>query len=496
MERLRATRPHLFVGRDDAPIAFTQPSGNAVRLAAVDLLAAQAGLEPGLTLADARARVPELDVYPHDPHADLDWLERLADACSRYTPSVALRPPDALIMDIAGCAHAFDGERFLAADVERRLARRGVLARHAFGDTAEIAQALARFTGAPAPDEKGAVKRLPVAALGLNEEANAALTVAGLRTVGDVMARPLAGIAARFGATAATAVRRLAGEACSPIAARVTKVPIAVERVFADPIARTEHVLEALTSLADEAAEELERRREGGRRWEARLFRADGQVRALRIETGRPTRDSQLLLRLLRERIDALADPLDPGFGYDLIRLNVILAEPLDAHQLKLEGGDAQSDQVGALVDRLSTRLGAARVRRFAARDSHIPEQAELSFPALQTRAAQAWPAREAGEPPLRPIFLFDPPQPIETVMAEVPDGPPRRFRWRRSLHEVARAEGPERIAGEWWRRQDAVPTRDYYRVEDQRGRRLWIFRQGLYGEANTPRWYVHGLFA
>ena len=183
----------------------------------------------------------------------------------------------------------------------------------------------------------------------------------------------------------------------------------------------------------------------------------------------------------------------------NLVRLDVTLAERLDASQLKLEGGANTSGDVAELVDRLSTRLGRERVRRFAPRDSHIPEQAELTLPASAPPAAgaAAWPATEPGEPPLRPIYLFDPPQPIDGVMAEVPDGPPKRFRWRRTLHEVARAEGPERIAGEWWRRHDAAPpTRDYFRVEDQRGRRLWIFRHGLFEERETPRWYVHGVFA
>jgi protein ImuB len=120
-------------------------------------------------------------------------------------------------------------------------------------------------------------------------------------------------------------------------------------------------------------------------------------------------------------------------------------------------------------------------------------------LPAAETAAVSArpavWTTPESGEPPLRPIYLFDPPQPIESMMAEVPDGPPHRFRWRRTVHDVAHSEGPERIAGEWWRRED-IPTRDYYRIEDRRGRRFWIFRHGLYSEVETPRWYLHGVFA
>lgn len=502
IERLRATRPHLFVGRDETPTAFVETVGQAVRLVALDRAGVLAGLQAGLTLADARARVPELEVFPSDPHADHEWLERLAEGCARYTPTVALDAPDGLTLDIAGCVHAFEGERPLAADVEGRLARRGVLVRHAFGDTPEVARALARYAGAPAPDEAGAVRRLPVAALGLDDDDSEALRRAGLKTVGDVMSRPLSGIAARFGEAAATAVRRLSGDVKAPVVARKTVQPIAAERRFAEPVARTEYALEVIADLAGEAIDALEKRREGGRRWEAKLFRADGQIQRLRVETGRPTRDVPLLMRLFAERIDGLADPLDPGFGYDLIRLDVVLAERLDTSQLQLEGGETRQSvgggDVGALVDQLSTRLGRDRVRRFAARDSHIPEQAELMLPAAApATAAIPWPEPEAGEPPLRPIYLFDPPQPIESVMAEVPDGPPARFRWRRTLHDVARAEGPERIAGEWWRRHDAaIPTRDYFRIEDRRGRRFWIFRHGLYSETEAPRWYLHGLFA
>ncbi len=95
--------------------------------------------------------------------------------------------------------------------------------------------------------------------------------------------------------------------------------------------------------------------------------------------------------------------------------------------------------------------------------------------------------------------------------MAEVPDGPPLRFRWRRAMHEVIAFEGPERIAPEWWRTQKQTLTRDYFRVEDKQGQRFWLFRAGLYERAESaadpsiptepirpalPCWYLHGLFA
>src|SRR3546814_5302252 len=63
-------------------------------------------------------------------------------------------------------------------------------------------------------------------------------------------------------------------------------------------------------------------------------------------------------MRLFAERMDSLADPLDPGFGFDMIRLAVPRLEALGASQLKLEGGAVQDAAIDELADRLATRLG------------------------------------------------------------------------------------------------------------------------------------------
>jgi protein ImuB len=532
---LPADRRRRTHGPDEPPLAFVETQRGAMRVVALDARALRLGLAPGLTLADARARVPDLAAVDHDSHADRLWLERIADGCDRWTPLVALDPPDGVTLDITGCVEGFSNESALAADVERRLAQAGLTVRLALADTPEAAQALARFQSLPAADETSAIRRLPVAALRLEEEAETALRRAGLKTIGDLAGRPAAPLAARFGEAMVDALDRLLGRADSRIAPRRALPALLFERRFAEPLARTGDALAVLDDLAREAAGALEERHGGGRRFAARLYRSDGQVREIAVETGLPTRDPAVPARLFRERIDTLADPIDPGFGFDMIRLAVPMVEPLAATQLKLEGGRVAEEALAALVDRLSTRLGRHRVRRFVAQGSHIPEQQALALPAVDLPDPLPWPTPPAGEPPLRPLHLFDPPQRVEVTMSELPDGPPRRFRWRRIVHEVARFEGPERIAGEWWRvrvsrlpdpapsvlrpkpgreamdcdaaeaaDQPAAPakgkpllTRDYFRVEDVRGRRFWLFRHGLYErEAGTPDWYVHGLFA
>lgn len=474
----------------NAAFVIVEKVGGAMRIAAVSPAALALGLAPGLNLADARAREPHIAVADVDRLADAAWLERIADGCDRYTPMVAIDGADGLILDISGCVDRFAGEAGLRDDLVARLRQLGMHVRAALGDTPDAARAQARHAGS-------GMAALPVDALDLAPEETVALRRAGLKRIGDLVERPSVPLSARFGEAATDKLARLAHGRDIRITPRRPEPALQLERRFAEPIGHVDGAMAAIAELAREAATRLEERHRGGRRFEARLYRTDGLVRSLRIETGLPTRDVPLLMRLFDERIGMLNDPIDPGFGFDLVRLAVPRAEPLDPQQLALEGGTVADDELGRLIDRLTTRLGRGRVRRLAPRDSNIPEQAELAFPAADPIDGAVWPDPEAGEPPLRPIHLFDPPQPIE-VIAEVPEGPPQRFRWRRHLHVVAHVEGPERIGALWWRRADnAGLSRDYYRVEDVKGARFWLFRHGLYErETGNPVWYMHGLFA
>ncbi|NLR72322.1 DNA polymerase Y family protein [Novosphingobium sp. ERN07] len=487
--------------RPDTPLVLVAKIKGALRLGAVDVHARGLGITSGQTLADARALHPDLTVADMNEDADRHWLQRLAEHCIAWSPRVTVVPPDGVTLDIAGSEHLFGGEAGLLAQVEDTFTTIGMSVRMATASTAQGAQALARHSRLPVMDERQALRMLPVVALGLDEEATLALRRAGLKTIGDVAARAAASIAARFGAEAVTALRRLLGEEHAPIDPLAQPEPLHFERRFAEPVALQASIAACFLDLLREAARTLEQRGLGGRRFVLTLFRSDGARHRLAIETGLPTRDPVPVLRLFDERIAALADPLDPGFGYDRITLFLPVTEPLAASQSALDGGEQSASVLADLIDRLSTRLGPTSLCRLIPQDSHIPEQAQLALPAIHAREPARWPASPAGEPPLRPLFLFDPPQPVE-VIAQVPDGPPHRFRWKRKLHEVRLYEGPERIASEWWRRKGGEATgkggltRDYYRVEDVRGRRYWIFRHGLYDEKPDPNWYLHGLFA
>jgi protein ImuB len=206
-------------------------------------------------------------------------------------------------------------------------------------------------------------------------------------------------------------------------------------------------------------------------------------------------RDPKIMLRLLRQKLDALADPLDPGFGFDLIRLEVLLAEEIKPVTVSFDSNENARRQIAFLVDRLAARFGDARVQRFVPQDTHIPEAVSAAVPAQDREFDGAWTLkRRPCDPPRRPLRLLEKSEEVSAVMASVPDGPPSRFTWRQCRHEVARAEGPERIAMEWWRKDGL--TRDYFRVETKEGQRFWLYRDGLFHQIGAPRWYLQGIFA
>ncbi|WP_336489122.1 Y-family DNA polymerase [Methylobacterium nigriterrae] len=481
------------------PLVLVEQAGGASRLAAVNRQAMDLGLRRGQTLADARACIPDLQAFDHDPAADAALLGRMAASCERWTPLVALDPPDGLILDVTGCDHLAGGEAALRGESLDRFRRAGFATRATIAGTPDAARALARFGRAavvPPGGEAAAIRPLPVVALGLPADTGAALSLAGLKRLGDLADLPSLPLAARFGEDLATRLRRVQGREDRRITPLRPRPACWADQVFAEPIAHRPAVELALQWLASAITRQLEAAGEGGRAFEASFFRSDGAVRRIGVRTGRPQRDAATVLRLLRERLDALTDPLDPGYGFDRVRLIVPAAEPLNLLQPRLDGGTDSDDTVSDLVDRLVARLGSARVLRFAAADTHDPLRSSRLVPAADAPARpMPWPVPEPCEPPARPLYLFDPPQVIETL-AEVPDGPPLRFRWQSVLHTIVHSEGPERIAPEWWREAGDAPTRDYYRVEDAQGHRFWLFRAGLYGrESGRPRWYLHGLF-
>lgn len=507
IDRLKRQLLHDGALDDALPCAVVAKLNNALAIFALNDAAASIGLDIGQPLANARAICPELQVFDADEPADAKLLSDIADWCDRFTPLVALDQPYGLFLDISGCAHLFGGEAKMMQMVRASLERQGFKVNAAIASTPVCARTLSRVCSGrivAEGEEADAICALPVWTLGADESITRGLRRAGLKTIGDVASRAPHEITARFGAEFTSLLQQALGQSDAPISPRKPLPDYVVEKRFPEPVLTAAVIEKALSHLAQMLVAAMDRAGKGARMLEASFFRTDGAVRSILVETGQPVTKANFINRLFHERLEALADPLDPGFGFDLIRLSASRTEIVVQEQRDFDTRTQDNDELAALIDRIAARVGGKRVVVHLPQDTHIPERAAINVPAQHHLAAAshaAWPERTEAEPPLRPLRLFERPEEIKVLFAEVPDGPPAKFLWRRAAHTVMRAEGPERIAMEWWRTQDEMPTRDYFRVEDENGFRFWLYRNGLYGDEaaqgdGSPGWFMHGLFA
>jgi protein ImuB len=477
------------------------------RLAALNEAAEAAGLVLSEPLADARAKAGELQVRAVDAAADDAALRRLALWATRYTPTASpwgeANGADGFFLDIEGAAHIFGGEERLIADLSYRLEKNfGLPARLAVADTPGTAWALSRFHAASSPvppsgREAEALAPLPIEALRLSPETCTTLRRLGFKSVGALFDKPRAPFAARFPAELLRRLDQALGRVEEPLIPIVPPPVYHSLRYLLEPILTQEAVVAHAKRLMQTLVHVLERDDVGARTLRLCLYRVDGAVATVDIGLTLPTRNVAHVARLIDLKLDALAATQEAGFGFEAIGLAVTLAEPIPARQTELTAvtediGEAdRTERCAILIDTLRQRLGPQSVRQFATIASHLPERAEML--SAVNGEPSAWPAAEQTT---RPLLLLPRAEPTE-VTALVPDGPPRRFRWRGVTYEVAGSQGPERIASEWWRHRTPVPTRDYYLVEDADGHRFWLYREGLYErETTAARWFVHGLFA
>jgi len=499
-----------------APFALIEAQQGGLQIVTVNRAATQAGIRPGQRLADARALVPGLDVMERDMTGDEARLVKLAAWATRFTPwtraediSPLAHEGAGLFLDISGCAHLFGGETALLDDLLTRVNRLGHEARAGLADTLGAAWAVARYGNEKTSIVKpgaahDAVASLPTTALRISREMADDLTRLGLTTVGDLLARPRAPLVARFGALLGQRLDAVVGLRAEPVAPEAIRVPARARLLFADPLIALDGIVAAIALAARDLSAELARRQQGARQLRLRLYRVDAELFTFEAGTATPLRDADRIAALFAEKLvpsgGLSGADIDIGYGIEGVVLEACAVDDLTARQKDLSSSPHDGSSLEELIDRLSNRLGANRVLQLKTQASHIPERVQIAVPALGGRdvtSGEGPPLVMYGDSPLRPIRMLTPPEPVE-VVAEVPEGPPRQFRWRRMLHAVTRADGPERLAPEWWLSADkGAATRDYFRVEDDAGRRFWLYRDGLYDrETDAPRWFMHGVFA
>jgi protein ImuB len=538
----------------DSPVVLTVEGPHGLIIHAVTKAAAERGAGPGARLTDARALDPALVAVPADAEGDCAFVQRLARWASRWSPLVEA-DGDGLRLDVSGVAHLFGGEEALMRDIRRRFAGIGLTTRIAIAPTAAAAWALSHFSSrrdaemqrglssagisafsaSPREIEEQKDSRfrgndelaevlapLHVSALRLDPDTVRTLERLGLKTIGALTAMPRLALARRFRGVESVvdALDRMLGRKPEPLtAAPADPRPRALLKLE-EPATHPEAAGQALERLIPVLVRELRGRHLGARLLSLTGYRVDGSIGVVSVATAIPSREPKHLQRLLADKAAAL----NPEFGFDAFALQADWAECLASAQDSLIEEPSGSKEIARLVDRLTVKLGPRAVRKPQPEESHLPERASgwvaAIFPSppgegrrggvrpsglnVREEAPEAASSRFMRHPPPspslaregRPQKLLDRPEAIDVIYA-TPEGMPRRFVWRRAVHDIARAEGPERIAPEWWRQPSSARLRDYYRIEDAEGRRYWIYREGLAGDGRggLPNWFIHGLF-
>ena len=478
----------------DAPLIVVGREGSKRLVTAADAAAVALGVRVGMPAAKAQALVAGLTIRDTDPVGDAEALERLALwVLQRIAPIVAADHPDGIVIDTTGADHLHGGEAAMLDGLLGRLAMSGITAQAAIADTWGAAHALARFAArptviAPPGHDASVIASLPIEALRLPAAMPGELRLLGFEHIGDLLGQPRAPLALRFGPEIGRRLDEALGRSAEPIEPIRPDELAEARRIFAEPISAAETIARYTAKLVVALCTALEEKGQGARRLDLICQRVDSRAQAVRIGMAKPIRDAKRITRLLCDKIETI----DPGFGIETMTLCATIAEPLDSRQSVTSLIEEAEPDISDLIDTLANRVGERAIYRAAPVTSDVPERSVCRIPALAPDTGAGWPNAWP-----RPARLLLRPEPIETI-ALLPDHPPVSFTWRGVRRRVKRADGPERVFGEWWKRDaELAAVRDYFRVEDDAGERYWLYRAGDGEDAATglQRWFIHGVF-
>ena len=482
-DRLAKIRPEL---RGKPFLLYAPEHGRMVVKAASQQLTKE-GISPGMVVADVRAILPSVEVFSDDTVAEEKLLKDMAEWCIRYSPVVATDSPDGLILDISGCPHLWGGELPYIRSITSRLRKGGYDVCAAIADTVGTAWAVARYGRNEMIIESGkqaeALSLLPPAALRLDNTTLQRMEKLGFRQIGQFISIPRLNLRRRFGDVLLNRLDQALGILPEPLQP-VQPAPVYLERLpCLEPIRTATGIEIAIKRLLEALCERFIQEGKGMRTGILKGYRVDGEIEQIGIGTNRASRNAAHLFKLFELKIPEI----EPALGIELFTLEAPLVEDLTETQEALwSTANRDRTAISELLDNIAGKIGPQTIHRYLPQEHYWPERSIKEVNSLDEQPETEWRTDW-----LRPIHLLPKPEPVE-VMVVLPDYPPMHFRYKGEIIRVARADGPERIEQEWW--LQSGPPRDYYRVEDERGARYWLFRLGLYGN-KKPQWFLHGYF-
>ncbi|MQY46560.1 DNA polymerase Y family protein [Rhizobiales bacterium RZME27] len=489
-DRIRRDDPAI---PDEQPIAVIARSGAKRWVSSADASAKRIGVRVGMPAAKAQAIFQGLMLVDADPVADALALDRLGLwALGHYSPIVAVDGIDGLVLDTEGADHLQGGEMPMITGIVNLFRARKLTARVAIADTWGAAHACVRAINrdtviVPRGEIVRAVEKLPISLLRLPAKVVQDLRILGFQSIGELSAAPRAPLALRFGPEVGRRLDQMFARMNEPIDPIRTADLVEVSRSFQEPIGAAETIDKYVGRLVVQLVAELEKRGLGARRTDLVVHKVDNTLKAIRAGTAKPARDVAWLTKLFKDR----TEKIEPGFGIEKLVLVAVSAEPLVEEQKVSSLVEEETSDITPLIDIFGNR--GQRVYCMAPYASDVPERSVQRISAVAEAVDETWVGHWR-----RPVRLFDRPEQIQAI-AMMPDYPPATITWRGKRHRVKRADGPERIFGEWWRRPNELDAvRDYFVIENDDGERFWIFRSGdgVDPQTGSHKWFMHGIFA
>ena len=472
------------------PFVLAAPDHGRMIITASNHMARLQGIDAGMVLADARAIFPQLRFMDDNPEFFSNLLERMAEWCIRFSPLVAVDAPDGIILDALGCSHLSGGEEQYLHEITSRFNRFGYQLRIAMADTIGAAWAHARFRKNGSIIEPGmqltSLLALPVTALRLEPVVLERLIKLGLRYIKDLAEMPRSALKRRFGVELIKRINQAFGKETESMVPVQPPSPFIERLPCLEPICTATGIEIAIRRLLETLCNRLKKEEKGIRQASFKGYRIDGKLEKIEIGTSRPSHNEAHLFKLFELKLNNI----EPALGIELFTLESNAVEDLPAAQETIwsGAGGLENNAVAELLDRISNQLGSEHISRYLPDEHYWPERSIKAANHLQEKPAKPW---RTDQP--RPTQILLKPEPVQ-VTAPIPDYPPMLFRYRGRLHKIIKADGPERIEHEWWLEKGL--HRDYYCVEDEEGKRYWLFRSGHYSSESSYQWFMHGFFA
>jgi protein ImuB len=483
---LALRRPEL----KDLPFVMAAPVHNRIIVTAANHLAEAQGVSVGMAAADAKALVLNLQVIDDIPGQAAKLLKALGEWCIRYSPIIAVDIPGGLLLDVSGCTHLWGGERGYLKEIITRLKSKGYDVRGAMADTVGAAWAVARFGRVKPIIEPGeqiaALLELSPAALRLEPVILERLQKLGFYTVKSFINMGRSALRRRFGDDFLLRLNQALGNVDEPLSLLHPIEPYTERLPCLEPIRTRTGIEIAIKTLLENICRRLAGDGKGIRTAILKGYRVDGEVIQVQIGTNRASHNIAHLFKLFELKIELIR----PKLGIELFTLEAPKVDDVEPEQEALwspEGCGMDDTHLAELLDRLANKIGADKIHRYLPQERYWPEASVKQARSLNDKPTTAW---RTDKP--RPSLLLPRPERIE-VTALLPDNPPMLFIYKGVRHIIKKADDAERIEREWW--LDEGAHRDYYVVEDQEGRRYWVFRSGHYTD-EASQWYLHGFFA